>query len=215
MARTLKGTLTLCLALGLTSIALGQDRQQPREPSPLGLLGIPDVQKELKMSEEQIGKLKDALGKMREKYKEDEAKFRQMSPEEQQKKIKAISEDHNKAIASVLDAKQWKRYKQIQWQLSGMGALQDPELQKELKLSDEQKKKIGGLFDDGVKKIQDLYKNRDESPQKQEEKYASIIKDVEKRVNDVLSEAQQKNLKELKGPEFRLSSPSTPPKGGR
>lgn len=217
MARALKVILTLCLVLGLTSIALGQqqDRQQPQQPqqSVLGPFADPNVQKELKMSEEQIGKLKDAITKVLEKHRDDFAKLRQMPPEEQQKKIMAINEEHTKAVRDVLDAKQWKRFKQIQWQSDpiGVGSLQDPDLQKELKLSDEQKKKIESAFNDANKKMQEMEKSRESSP----EKAQAVIKDLQKKVNDVLTEEQQKNLKELKGPPFQPSPPPSTPRPPR
>jgi DNA anti-recombination protein RmuC len=214
MVRLLKGTLTLCLISGLASIAWGQaqDRQQPKGPSiesaVLGpLLSQPGVQKELKLTDEQLDKLKDTLKKVAEKYKDDFAKFQKMSPEEQQKTMMAMYGDSNKAIAGALDAKQWKRFKQIQWQINGVGALQDPDLQKELKLSDEQKKKLDGVFNDAAKKMQEMMKAQESSP----EKYQALFKDVEKKANDVLNEEQQKNLKELKGPPFQLAQPSPQP----
>jgi Spy/CpxP family protein refolding chaperone len=212
MARALKEILTLCLILGLTSIAPGQqqDRRQPpqQQPSVLGpVLSNPDVQKELKLSEEQISKLKDALDKMWGKYREDFAKSPPRSPEEQQKKMREISSDGNKIIAGILDAKQLKRYRQIEWQMAGIGALGDPQLQDELKLSDEQKKKLEGIFKDAEKRMQELYRNRETSP----EKYQALAKDVEEKANGVLTEEQQKNLKKLKGSPFQFSRQPPPP----
>lgn len=216
MARVYKETFTLCLVLGLASVALGQgqDRQQQSQqqpPSALGLFANPDIQKELKLSEEQVSKLRDALNKVMEKHRDDFAKLQQLPAEEQQKKMMAINEEHNKAVAGALDAKQWKRYKQIQWQLDPIGSLQDPDLQKELKVSDEQKKKIDGLFNDANKKVQEMMKSRETS----REKYQNVVKDLEKKTNDVLTEEQQKNLKELKGPAFQFSRPAQqrPPSG--
>ena len=203
MVRALIGTLTLCLALGITSLALGQDRQPPKE-APLGLLSIPDVQKELKLSDEQIGKLKDGLGKLNDKIKDEVANFQKLSPEEQQKKAQAFNEQHNKAIAGVLDAKQWKRFKQIQWQLNDIGALQDPDLQKELKMSDEQKKKIDGVFNDANRKSQEMQRSGERSP----EKWQALQQDVRKKANDVLSDEQKKNYKELQGPQFQFARPA-------
>ncbi len=126
MARALKLTLTLCLAVGLTSIALGQQQQQqPAIFGPGAILFSPDVKKELKLSDEQLDKLKGALGKVMAKYKDDFAKFQKAppSPEEAQKIQKALNEDNHKAIAGVLDAKQLKRFQQIIWQINGIGRL--------------------------------------------------------------------------------------------
>ncbi|MHB1426168.1 MAG: hypothetical protein ACYC3I_23640 [Gemmataceae bacterium] len=207
MAQARIGTLTLCLALGVTSITLGQ-APAPQGDAILGpMLSNPGVQKELKLSGDQITKLRDSLGKVVDKYKGDLTKLDKMTPDERDKKLKALGEDSRKVISSVLDAKQWKRYKQIEWQIIGFGALQDPELQKELKLSEEQKKKIDDIFTDANKKIQELDKNRETSP----EKFQAVVKDTEKKANDVLSEEQKKSLKEIKGPEFQFA----PPRGGR
>jgi Spy/CpxP family protein refolding chaperone len=212
MARTLKGTLTLCLALGLTSAALGQQGRQPPQPSVLGpVLSNPDVQKELKLSDEQVNKLKDAIGKVMDKYKDDFAKLQRMTPEEQQKKFHEISQEGDKAVAGILDAGQMKRYRQIEWQLQGIGALVDPTLQKELKLSDEQKKKLDDIFKEAGKKQQELMRNPGATREEAQRKHEEFVKDIEAKANGVLSEEQKKNLKELKGPQFQFSQQ----KGGR
>lgn len=214
MARALKEILTLSLALGLTSIALGQQQdrqqpQQPQQPSVLGPFASPDVQKELKLSEEQIGKLKDALNKVLEKHRDDFAKFQQMSPEEQQKQMMALNEDHKKAVAGVLDAKQWKRYKQFQWQMDPIGALQDPDLQKELKLSDEQKKKLAGIFSEAQKKAREMSQKPPATREEAQTRYEAFRKDLETKTNDVLNDEQKKNLKEMMGPPFKRERPGT------
>jgi hypothetical protein len=204
MVRVLKQALMLCLVLGLTTIAFGQQERQPPRPDPLGpILSNPDVQRELKLSEDQVGKLKNSLGKVMEKYQDKFAKLQQLSPEEQQKTFKSLNEDSHKAIAGVLDDKQTKRFKQIQWQLSGINALQDPDLQKDLKLSDDQRKKLDGIFSDAGKKMQDMIQRREQS----REKYEALAKDVEDRANGVLTDEQKKSFKEMMGSRFEMRQP--------
>jgi Spy/CpxP family protein refolding chaperone len=215
MARMLKRTLTLCLILGLTSIALAQPAQQPQPQiaGPGGVLFNPDVKKELKLSDEQLSKLKDGLGKVMTKYKAEFEKFQKAppSPEQAEKTIKAFHDDSWKAIKGVLEAKQATRFQQILWQLGGINAFQDPDLQKELKLTDEQKKKIEDVFKDSGKKWQELENKRENSP----EKYQAIMKDAEGKVNGLLTDEQKKKLKELKGAPFQFSPPPSPqPKKG-
>src|SRR5262249_6157697 len=135
------------------------------------------------------------------------AKLEQMPPKERSTKIEVLIKDSQKAIAGVLDAKQLKRFQQIQWQLAGMGALLDPDLQKELKLSGEQKKKLDDIFNDANKKADEMAKNREGS----QEKFQALFKDVEKKANDVLTDEQKKSLKELKGPKFEFARPAPPP----
>lgn len=215
MARVLRGTLTLCVAFGLTSIALGQQqqpqpRQQPPPPSVLGpTLSDPNVQKELKLSDDQISKLKDALGKVMDKYKDDIANFQRMSPSEQQKKIEEIRDGGKKAVAGILDAKQRKRYQQIEWQNAGIGALSDPDLQKELKLSDEQKKKLAGIFSEAQKKAREMSQKPPATREEAQTRYEAFRKDLETKTNDVLNDEQKKNLKEMMGPPFKRERPGT------
>ena len=215
MAGAIKGILTLCLALGLTSIAWGQGEVQIKPIFYHPVLDIPGVPRDLKLSDEQINKLKDALGKVMEKHKDDIPKFQQMSPEErqktqeeQQKKAKPIEEDIHKAVAGILNATQMKRLKQIKWQVAGVGALIDLDLQKELKLSVEQKKKLKGIFIDMMKKWEQIQPCEEKSW----EKYQAIIEDLEAKSSGVLSEGQKKNLEGLMGPPFELSPPPTPKK---
>lgn len=206
MARTLMGTLILSMTLGLANLVLAQG-QGPDSFGPGRLLFAPDVRKELKLSDEQIGKLRDALGRVMADHKDELAKLQQMPQEERSTKIKVLIKDTQKAIAGVLDAKQLKRFQQIQWQIAGMGALLDPDLQKELKLSGEQKKKLDGIFNDANKKADEMAKNREGSP----EKFQALFEDVEKKANNVLTDEQKQSLKELKGPKFEFARPAPPP----
>jgi hypothetical protein len=214
--------LTVCLALGLASAALAQ-QDAPRQPAkgqrqgqgffgPGGLLLSPDVKKELKLTDDQASKVKEALEKVGDKHRGSFEKFRDMSNDERRKVMLAIREDTNKAIAGVLDAKQVKRFHQIEWQLSGPNALRDPELQKELQLSDEQKKKIDGIYADTDKKVEQLFQGG--NPQAAGEKLQQLFKDTQDKVNGVLSDDQKKKMKETLGPRFELQPPPGAP-GGR
>jgi hypothetical protein len=208
MRRSLKALLTVALALGLTTIALGQ-RQGGGMFGPGGMLMAPAVQKELKLTDDQISKLKDALGKVREDHKGDFEKIRDMSAEERQKLMRSIGEETQKAIDGVLDAKQKKRFQQLQWQASGPDALGDPKLQKELKLSDEQKKKVATILEDSAKKRRELFQGGFNETTM--EKMQALRKDAEEQANKVLTEEQRKTLKELKGETFNFPRPG----GGR
>ena len=205
----LKRTLTLGLVLAMASMALSQQQQQPDIPGPGGLLFNPDVKKELKLSDEQLGKLKDTLGKVMTKYKPEFDKHAKspLSQEQAAKTSKAFEEENWKAITGVLDARQTKRFQQILWQLGGISALQDPDLQKELKLTDEQKKKVDAIFTESGKKWQQLQNKREKS----REKYDTVVKEAEDKINGVLTDEQKTKLKELKGPKFEFSRPAPPP----
>jgi len=201
--RTLrKGTLVLCLVVGMVSVAQAQPRVPP-DFDPGFLLLNSSVQKDVKVTDEQNTKLKDAMEKIRDKHKDDYAKLREMSRKDQFKLIKTIREEARKAAAGILDAKQIKRFKQIQWQLEGARALEDPEAQEGLKLSGEQKKKLATILEDSDKKMVELFQGGAGT----REKFVALQKETQDKANGVLSEEQKKNWKEMKGEPFEFPRP--------
>ncbi len=208
MSRLLKAALSVGLTLGLLSVAFGQGKP-PAILGPGSLLFNPDVQKELKLTKEQSGKLEEALGKLATKYQAEFVKFIKAppTPEDVQKLQLAIHEDSNKVIAGVLDGKQYKRFKQIGWQMLGMGSLLDPEMQKELKISDEQKKKLEDIGKEAAKQGLELAKKGERS----KEKYDAITKEAETKANEVLTADQKKGYKEAMGEKFNFTPPASPP----
>lgn len=208
MRFTLKGALAMCLTVGLVTAAQAQGQGRGGSGS-AGLLADPGVKKELKLTDDQLTKIQDALGKIQDKHKDDFARYREMSNDERRKMMRSISEDYNKAVASVLDEKQMKRFKQIQWQISGVGALEDPDVQKSLKLSDDQKKKLTTVFADANKKMQDLFKSGNVEGKREE--FDKLRKDAEDKAYNVLTDEQKKQWKEMQGEPFKLA----PPQPGR
>jgi Spy/CpxP family protein refolding chaperone len=203
MRTLLKGTLVLCVAVGMVSEAQAQRRIPPDfDPGFLLLNNI--VQKDLKITDEQKAKLKDAMEKIQDNHKDDYAKIREMSRKDQWKLIRTIREEARKAAAEILDAKQMTRFKQIQWQLEGARALEDLEAQKGLKLSGEQKKKLATIFEDLDKKLLESFQKGGTVSREQ---FLALQKETQDKANGVLSEEQKKNWKEMKGEPFEFPRP--------
>ena len=198
--RTLrKGTLVLCVVVGMVSVAQAQ-RRVPPDFDPGFLLLNGSVQKDVKVTDEQNTKLKDAMEKIRDNHKDDYAKIREMSRKDQFKLIKTIREEARKAAAGILDAKQMKRFKQIQWQLEGARALEDPEAQEGLKLSGEQKQKLATILEESDKKMVELFQGGAGT----REKFVALQKETQDKANGVLSEEQKMNWKEMTGVPFEF-----------
>ncbi len=109
-----------------------------------GLLMAPNVQKDLKLSDEQIGKIRDTLAEIREKHADEFTAAREASPEERPAKqaalAKVVNDEVKKSLA--LSEEQSKRFEQIGLQARGLQAFADPAIQAKLKLTDDQKSKI-------------------------------------------------------------------------
>lgn len=100
------------------------------------------VQDELKLSEEQIEKLKQVTTKMRESFGGGAAG---VDREELRKKFEEARQVAEKDISGILSAEQTKRLKEITLQQFGPVVLARPELAKEIGLTDDQVAKINEI----------------------------------------------------------------------
>ena len=118
------------------------------------LLGIPEVQKDLNLSDGQKQQIDALLADAREKARASfgPATFqdrRNLSAEEREKrfndmrkKFEEASKGIDEKVGTLLDAKQAERLKQLQLQREGAMALSRPDVIKKLELSPEQQAKI-------------------------------------------------------------------------
>lgn len=120
--------------------------------SPMMMLANESVQKELKLTPEQLEKVKEASKTIQDKHREEMAAARELEREEAREKMmeiqKAQDAEFAKEISSVLTADQSKRLGQIKMQVQGVGAFSTEEVGKNLKLTDEQKDKIKTINED-------------------------------------------------------------------
>ena len=70
-----------------------------------------------------------------------------------------MSAESDKALADVLKPEQTKRYKQISIQARGVDAFADEEVQKALKITEEQKTKLGELATELQAKRREIMQN--------------------------------------------------------
>src|SRR5262249_2487888 len=123
-----------------------------------GLVTNKSVQEELKLTAEQVKDLPAAIRKVREKYQGDLAKLRTLGPKEQAELLAKVDNQTRKAAVEVLKPEQAKRLKQIERQLASIYAFLDEEVAKDLKLTDDQKGKIKGVFSQYGKDLTELSK---------------------------------------------------------
>ncbi len=192
------------------------------------LLNMPTVQKELELVDDQKDKIKDAGEKMMSSMREAgegmtppppdmTQEERQKWMEEMGKKMQPIQEKFNKALESILLPKQAKRLKEIALQMAGVQALNDKQVQEDLKLSTEQVDKIKTINEDAGKKIRELFEGGDF--QSAFPKIREIRQDTEKQLLAVLTDAQKTALEKMKGekltiPESELRGPGFRGRGG-
>jgi hypothetical protein len=173
------------------------------------------LQEELKLSDTQKAKLKDAAEKVtsagkkfqealksggKDNFKEIFADF--------QKENEKLREENAKLIDATLTADQKARLKQIERQVAGVRAFGNDEMVADLKLNDTQKTKVKGIVDEYTKDAQGLGgfggfgkggfdKEKAAEAQKKREK---LEKGALADIDEVLTDDQRKTWKDLTGP---------------
>jgi len=176
------------------------------------------VQEEVKIEKEQVDKITEALKTYREDNKEDyeKARNRETDREERTALNKKLSAGSEKVIASVLKPEQMTRLKQISIQssLKMMGPMvltTNEDVQKALKLNDDQKDQVKTLVDDLQKDMREMFGGLGGGGRPDPEKLAEMTKKMEgvrkeamKKVEALLTSDQKKSLEELTGKAFDL-----------
>jgi hypothetical protein len=117
-----------------------------------GLLRIPEVQKELMLSPEDIERTGRLAQNASEKYRLSMEEVRGVEDsrrnDKQKECEKALNKEIADSLADLLTPKQLTRFRQIELRWRGPAALEDDEVHQRLKLSDEQRRTVARLAED-------------------------------------------------------------------
>lgn len=184
------------------------------------MLARPDVQGELKMTPPQIEKV---AGKQQEVQQARREMFQngggggQPDPEAFRAMQAKIQEMQTKAVNDILDTKQQKRFKQLELQQAGPNALLRKDVQDELKMTDDQKTKVGTIQRDAMTAMRDSMQGvdlRNMAPEERTkffEKMQAAQKATGEKMATVLTDAQKAQWKAMQGEPFKFAP--TPPGG--
>ncbi len=194
----------LALAAFAAAPALAQDK--PRfgfgggfGVSKLQLLSNKSVQDELKLTEDQVKKFTD----LQEKQRANRIDFQNLSQEEVRAKMQERAKETEKALGEILKPEQLKRLNQISLQQRRGNALSDPEVQKTLGFTDEQKDKVVAIQKDGFAAMRDLVPQGQRPDEEALKKIQEFQKTQNTKLMDVLTADQKTKWKELTGDEFK------------
>jgi hypothetical protein len=207
--------------IALAFVASASAQQQGRGGigfgSPIGLAAQEPVQKDLGVSSDTAGKLNslvDDYVAARRKAIESAGIILQggggaglpVLSNEQRQKITAIGdklhEEFNSKVKELLSADQFKRLKQIHLQTQGSEAFTDPEVAAELKLSDEQNKKLTDLQAEYGQKMQGLRGGGGGNFQEIGAKRIALNSERNKKAVELLNAEQMEKFAALKGSPF-------------
>ena len=180
--------------------------------SPLFLLTQKAVQEELKLSDEQVQKAQAAIG---EQMRTAGPGLQGLEPDEAAKRRKEMSAKADKVVAEILTPEQAKRFKQVRLQVQGVRAMSDPEIVKELKITDDQQRKIKEIQDDNQKEMRKLRQDAGATQKEMRERQEELRKSTHEKLMSILTDDQKTKWKEMTGEPFKGQLQFGPPGGGR
>lgn len=186
----------------------------------MGLLAVVSsepVQEELGLVEEQVSKINDLRREMRGGRggrggrDGERPNFRDMTDEERQewmaerqKEAAERAKQEKEKLGEILMDHQTKRLEEISLQLRGVSALQDPEVAKQIGLSEEDQEELRDTIREESQKMReemrDLFGSGDRDQIR--EKMTEMQKKMEDEVMAVLSSEQKEKFVEMKGESF-------------
>jgi len=210
--------LSLCAILAGSALAQGGRRGMMGRGGGVQMLRIPEVQKELKMTPEQIAKIDAKQETVRQGIQDafQGNNIFQMSTEERQKAMDKVQDVQTKAVGDILDPTQQKRFRELELQQQGPNALARKDVGDELKLTDDQKKKVTEALRQTDTDRRAAMEGVDFQSMSDEDrtKFMTKMQDLQKAQGDrllaLLTDAQKTQWKEMQGAPFTFPAEGPP-----
>lgn len=214
--------MVLVLGAAFACAAQAQERQGSRRGSGrgfsrgslLGLLRLEQVQKEMKLSEEQTAKVQEVVEKLGTEMREQYAALREIEDrQERTEKATALSDEFDgkirEQLRDVVEREQIMRLYQIRAQVRPVvDSLSNRYVAGRLELTDQQKEKVAEIAKDSRAKQSELYATmRDATDEQRSEAYQKLRQargDADEKALGVLTTEQKAAFEEMKGEEIEL-----------
>ncbi len=173
-----------------------------------GMIALPAVQKELKLSDEQTEKAKTFAEGYREKSRESMSQLEGLEPEERMKKATELNMVNAKAgmkdVEGMLKPEQTKRFKQIVFQARGVEALTDPDHSKALKITSDQADKVKNLLENQRSEVRAAMADAGGDRAAMAKQQQAIRKTTAGKALALMTPEQKEMYKEMSGEPFEL-----------
>ena len=180
----------------------------------LGLLRMEQVQKEMKLSEEQTAKVQEVVEKLGAEMREQYTALREIEDRQQRmEKTTALSDEFDgkvrEQLRDVVEREQMMRLYQIRMQVRPVvDSLSNRYVAGRLEVTDQQKEKLAEIAKDSQAKQSELYATmRDATDEQRSEafqKLRQIRGDADEKALGVLTAEQKKSFEEMKGEKIEL-----------
>jgi Spy/CpxP family protein refolding chaperone len=196
-------------ALALSNLALAQQSERPRRQGQpdfgfggrmmgrnvgMMLLTREDVQKELNLSQTQKAKLEQLRQEMQQAMQQ----LRDLPPEQRRERMQELRQKYDPD--TILNETQRKRLRELELQWQGPFALNDPEVAKQVGLTEEQRAKIRGIIQEAFQSV----RGQPGQPGERMQEFQKAREQAEKKILEVLTPAQREKWQQMLGKPFEF-----------
>jgi hypothetical protein len=200
--------------------AKGQGTSVAGQASP-GLGGInktpwfqdPAIRRELGVDEQQFRRLSEAHAEIFGRFQDRLSALDKLNEAQRAERLRELSRtfntDANRAAVDILQEQQRQRFNQLFLQQQGFSAFTDPQLQRDLSLSEQQLqqlRKFGDVFDRDMQGIV-----RDPASADAARRYDALMKSRMDQINSVMNAQQQQAFQRMMGQPFNFPRPNFTP----
>ena len=175
---------------------------------------IEQVQKDLKLSEEQVAKVRKVAEQIGAKMREQFAAIREIEDREKRRaKMTELADQFDQkarqGLREVLAREQWRRLLQIRLQVRPVvDSLTSKRLASRLKLTEQQQKKVAQIAKDMAAKRSELFASMRDATQEQRtqaiQKYMKMRADADEKALGLLTAEQKEAFEKMKGEKIEL-----------
>jgi len=176
----------------------GENRMVPEEGAiEVMLLRQRSVREDLKLSQGEANKIDQFTRQQWTKAKE----IAKLPEAQHDSKFKELAKENDHFIDENLTKEQRHRLKEIELQVAGLLCLSRSEIARQLKLTDEQKKRVVTMQKEGRQELEDvLYTTR---PEERTEKMAELRRTSRAKMLELLDDDQEKTWAQMQGKAFK------------
>ena len=216
-----RGLLVLATVLVLGAVFVSVTQAQPpsgrrggfrmgSRGSIVYLLGREEVQKELKLNEEQLAKINELSEGAREEFNAlRDIEDRQERTAKMVELTEKLDQKAREQLRDVLEREQMRRLSQIRMQVSSaVDNLSNAWIARRLELTDEQKEKLATISKEMQAKSSELRAAMRDEAQRSDafQKFRELREDADKQAMGILTAEQKESYEERKGEKFELQS---------
>jgi hypothetical protein len=173
-----------------------------------------EVSRSLTLNDDQMIRLNELLGNLQGSYREYYTAAGKLPDAERASRLDELNRKYTdewmRGAKTVLNESQMTRYRQLHWQYSGFNSFSDPDMQKRLNLTDEQRKTLRDNRTWSDQQIREINRVGASDPERADKLHRDYQKAYQAKIDKFLTPEQLRTWRNVTGEHFEFPRTPTP-----